>query len=252
MFLAHIQSMLQVGKNGTDIDYLLLTHLHSDHVIDFYQLIISSWHQYRKDKWKIIGPIGTKNFLNSFMSLWNEERQMRINYEKRNSIEAFNLDITEINEDGKINIGDIEVEFFKVDHRPINYAFGYNFKNKGKKITISGDTKPCDNLEKFGMNTDLLLHEVFIDYEIKPIHGMRSLETINNVKSYHTLSNEVGKIAKKVNAGSLILTHFVPPDFDKKLLIQNISKDYKKKIIVGEDLMTVDIQGNILKQKINI
>ena len=34
------QRLVQAGFNGVEIDYLLLTHLHSDHVVDFYQLII--------------------------------------------------------------------------------------------------------------------------------------------------------------------------------------------------------------------
>ena len=47
------QRLIQKGIKGSEINCLLLTHLHSDHVCDFYQLIISSWHQYRKTKWKI-------------------------------------------------------------------------------------------------------------------------------------------------------------------------------------------------------
>ena len=83
------QRLVQSGFNGAEIDYLLLTHLHSDHVVDFYQLIISSWHQYRKKSWNIIGPLGTASFINSIMESWEEERELRISYEKRDSIKAF-------------------------------------------------------------------------------------------------------------------------------------------------------------------
>jgi len=38
------QRLFQAGVSSANIDALVLTHLHSDHVIDFYQLIISSWH----------------------------------------------------------------------------------------------------------------------------------------------------------------------------------------------------------------
>ena len=74
------QRLIQAGFLGSEIDYLLLTHLHSDHVIDFYQLIMSSWHQNRKRKWNIVGPIGTKSFLNSIMKSWEKERNLRIMY----------------------------------------------------------------------------------------------------------------------------------------------------------------------------
>lgn len=240
------QRLVQAGFNGVEIDYLLLTHLHSDHVVDFYQLIISSWHQYRKKNWNIIGPLGTTHFINSIMKSWSEERELRIKYEKRDSIKAFNLNINEINDDNELMINDIKVQYFKVDHKPVVNSYGYNFINNQSKITISGDTKPCENLNKNAVNCDILLHEVFIEYEILPEEGKRSVETVHNVRAYHTISNEVGKIAKKVNAKNLVLTHFVPPIFDKKKLLKIVALDYGKNTILGEDLMTIDIKGNLV------
>ena len=239
------QRLEQKILSSANIDALFLTHLHSDHVIDLYQLIISSWHQYRKKKWKIIGPKGTKKFIKLIMNAWKEERNLRIKYEKRETLKAFNIEVTELEKNGRKNIKDIEVQYFRVDHRPVVYAFGYNFINNNKKITISGDTRPCKNINKFALNSQILLHEVFIEKEIKPIKGVRSVETLNNVKSYHTLSTEVGKIAKKVNANNLVLTHFVPPIFNKKRLIDLVKLDYGKKPIIGEDLMTINTDGSI-------
>ena len=239
------QRLLQAGFKGAEIDYLLITHLHSDHVIDFYQLIMSSWHQYRKKEWKIIGPKGTKKYINSIMSCWSSERKKRINYEKRYSTKGFDMNIREISKDGELKINDIRVRYFQVDHKPIKYAFGYSFIKNNNKITLSGDTRPCKNLNKNAFNSDLLLHEVFIEYAIKPKKNIRSKETINNVKKYHTSSNEVGKIAKKIKAKNLILNHFVPPSFNEKKLEKIVSKHFGKRPILGKDLMTIDIKGNI-------
>ena len=240
------QRLVQSGFNGAEIDYLLLTHLHSDHVVDFYQLIISSWHQYRKKSWNIIGPLGTASFINSIMESWEEERELRISYEKRDSIKAFDLNIIEIDDDNDLMINDIKVQYFKVDHRPVANAYGYNFIDNQGKITISGDTKPCENLNKHSLNADILLHEVFIEDEILPQKGIRSADTVHNVRNYHTISRDVGKIARKVSAKNLVLTHFVPPNFDKKKLIDIVALDYGKKPIIGEDLMTIDIKGNLV------
>ena len=38
---------------------------------------------------------------------------------------------------------------------------------RNKKLTISGDTRPCENIMKYGLLSDVLLHEVFIEGEIK-------------------------------------------------------------------------------------
>ena len=79
-----------------------------------------------------------------------------------------------------------------------------------------------------------------------PEQGKRSVETVHNVRAYHTISNEVGKIAKKVNAKNLVLTHFVPPNFDEKKLLEIIALDYEKNTVLGKDLMTIDIKGNLV------
>ena len=55
---------------------LVLTHLHSDHVVDFYQLIISSWHSYRLKPWKIYGPKGTKKFLTKHNGMLGKMREI--------------------------------------------------------------------------------------------------------------------------------------------------------------------------------
>ena len=52
------QRLHQLKVSSADIDALFFTHLHSDHAVDLYQLIISSWHSYRTKSWKIYGPKG--------------------------------------------------------------------------------------------------------------------------------------------------------------------------------------------------
>ena len=80
------QRLNQSKNSSADIDALLLTHLHTDHVIDLYQLIISSWHSDRTSQWKIYGPKGTKKFVDKIFSAWKSERKLRISYEKRKTI----------------------------------------------------------------------------------------------------------------------------------------------------------------------
>ena len=235
------QRLEEVNISSANIDALVLTHLHSDHVVDFYQLIISSWHSYRFKSWKIYGPKGTKKFLTKIMKAWEQERNLRIKYEARSSIEAFKLDIKEFGEYGKINIKDIKLEYFKVDHFPVKFAYGFNFYNNNKKLTISGDTKPCENLMQYAQLADVLLHEVYIEGEIQPVTKMRSSKTLHNVKAYHTTSSQVGKVASLTRCKKLVLTHFVPTDFNEKKLKSVIKKDFSKNLIIGKDLLKINI-----------
>ena len=235
------QRLEEIKISTANIDALFLTHLHSDHVVDFYQLIISSWHSYRLKPWKIFGPKGTKKFLNKIMNAWKDERNLRIKYEARSSVDAFKLDIKEFGNHGKIIIKDIMVEYFEGDHFPVKYAYGFNFYNNKKKLTISGDTKPCENLMKYAQLADVLLHEVYIEGKIQPVTKMQSVKTLHNVKAYHTTSSEVGKVASLTRCKKLVLTHFVPTKFNEKKLQSVVKKDFGKNPIIGKDLLKINI-----------
>ena len=235
------QRLNQINLSGADIDVLLLTHLHSDHVIDFYQLIISSWHSYRTKPWIIYGPVGTKKFVKNIMNAWKDERQVRISYEARSSIEAFKIKVKEFKSEGNIKIKDLNIKYFEVDHKPVKYAYGFCFLNNKKKLTISGDTRPCENIMKYGQNSDVLLHEVFIDGEIKKLNKMRTKQTLHNVRKYHTPSTLVGKVAKLTKSKKLVLTHLVPTRFNEKKLKKIVREDFGKNPIIGKDLLKIKI-----------
>ena len=235
------QRLHELEVSSADIDALLFTHLHSDHAVDLYQLIISSWHSYRIKPWKIYGPKGTKKFVKKIMDAWADERKLRISYEARASAKAFDIQVTEFKSIGNIKIKDLSIKYFEVDHKPVKYAYGFSFTNKNKKLTISGDTRPCENLMKYAQQSDVLLHEVFIEGEILQINKMRTKKTLHNVQSYHTTSTQVGKVAFISRAKKLVLTHFVPTRFNKNNLKKVVKKDFGKDPVIGEDLMTIKV-----------
>ena len=235
------QRLDEINISTADIDALLLTHLHSDHVIDLYQVIISSWHSYKVTPWKIFGPKGTKVFVKKIMDAWKDERSQRIKYEARSSTAAFKTNIKEFKSNGKINIKDLSINYFEVDHKPVKYAYGFNFFHNKKKLTISGDTRPCENIMKFAQKSDVLLHEVFIDGELKNTNKMRTQKTLHNVRDYHTPSSVVGKIAKISRCKKLVLTHLVPTKFDENKLKKIVKDDFGKNPIIGHDLLKIKI-----------
>ena len=235
------QRLDQINMSTADIDALFLTHLHSDHVVDLYQLIISSWHSYRTKPWKIYGPKGTKKFVSKIMNAWQEERTQRIKYENRSSTKAFNIIVKEFSTSGTINIKDLKIKYFEVDHKPVPFAYGFCFLKDNKKLTISGDTRPCENIMKFGQLSDVLLHEVFIEDEIKETNKMRTSKTLHNVKDYHTPSSIVGKVASLTRCKKLVLTHLVPTKFNEKKLKKIVKNDFGKDPIIGRDLLKIKI-----------
>jgi len=234
------QRLVAAGCPGRQIDALLLTHLHSDHLVDLYQLVVSSWHQGRDRKQRVFGPPGTKRFVEGTMALWKPELDLRIQHERRPSTAALDIEVTEIAPGDRLAFGPIAVEVVAVEHQPVRHAFGFVCAAGGRRIAISGDTRYCPALIEAARGAEVLVHEVFIHREMAVVPGVRSAETVANVMAYHTVSHEVGKVAHAAGVGCLVLSHFVPPSFDKAALLAEVRRDFAGPIVLGEDLMTVD------------
>ena len=234
------QRLVAAGCPGRQVDAVLLTHLHSDHLVDLYQLVISSWHQGRDRPQRVFGPPGTKRFVEGTMALWKPELEQRIAHERRPSTAALEVEVTEIAPDARLTIGSIAVHAVEVEHQPVKHAFGFVCQGGGRKVAISGDTRFCPALIEASRGAEVLVHEVFIHREMPVIPGVRSAETVANVMAYHTVSDQVGKVAAAAGVGCLVLSHFVPPNFDKPALLKEVAGDFKGPVLVGEDLMTID------------
>jgi ribonuclease Z len=242
------QRLVSAGTSGAAIDALLLTHLHSDHVVDLYQLIISSWHQGRDRRQRIFGPAGTRAFAEATMEVWRAEREARIAWERRPSTTGLELDIVEFDEGVIWDEDGLRISAFLVDHGPVKPAFGFLFESAEGRVAFSGDTTVCDNLIKWAKDTDLLVHEVFVHREMAERRVMRSPEGLANVAAYHTLSSDVGKVASEAGARFLLLNHLVPVELDRDALLDEVGADYGGPVVVGEDLLTVDVPRRIVGQ----
>ena len=234
------QRLVEAGTRGADIDALFLTHLHSDHLVDFYQLVMTSWHQGRTRPQRVFGPPGTSAFVEGTMALWASERAQRIAHERRASLAAFEIEVAEIAPGTVWDADGVRVAAVAVAHQPVKHAFGFVFENAGHRIAFSGDTAYCPALIEAARGADALVHECFVHRELKAVAGVRSPETVAAVLSYHTPSDQVGKVAAEAGVRLLVLNHFVPTRFDREKLLAEVAADFAGPIAVGEDLMKFD------------
>ena len=75
--------------------------------------------------------------------------------------------------------GGVKVTAFLVDHAEIKPAFGYRIDYAGHSVTLSGDTRPSENLIKYAQGTDVLVHEVL---DVDAYGGLTKSDTSEQAK----------------------------------------------------------------------
>ena len=235
------QRLIEAGCQGAWLDALLVSHLHSDHLVDFYQLVVSSWHQGRANPWAVHCPETVAPVIEAIMAAWRDERELRIAFEHRPPVAGLGVAFESLAPGRRITIGDLEIEPVLVEHGPVVPAYGFVLRSAGKTAVLSGDTGVCEALIAAGQGADLLVHEVYLHQEIALVPGQRSAATVGATASYHTLSGEVGDVARRMGARALALTHFVPPEFDRAALLAEVAESYDGPVFVGEDLIGFDL-----------
>ena len=101
---------------------------------------------------------------------------------------------------------------------------------KGRKIGISGDTRPTDKLAKFFRGCDVLVFESTYSHD-------KQQKAIEN---WHSTATEAATIAKKAGAGRLFLTHFSARYDETSSLVKEAGAIHGN-VEAAEDLKAVEI-----------
>jgi len=103
---------------------------------------------------------------------------------------------------------------------------------RGRKLVISGDTRPCAALVEAAKDADLLVHEAtFSDDEQE-----RALET------KHSSGREAGRVAHEARVRRLVLTHVSSRyDVDPSKLLAEAREEFRGQAEVAYDGFAVEL-----------
>jgi ribonuclease Z len=151
-----------------------------------------------------------------------------------------------------VNIGDLAIEAFEVDHFPVVPALGFRFATAGKKLVISGDTTMCPSLARASAGVDVLVCEAMNhDLMRRQIELVKSRGNatgaglLEDAMTYHGGTDDVATLARDARVKRLVLSHLIPPIPDEGTLVDQfvagMKNIYQGELVVGRDLQRFEV-----------
>jgi ribonuclease BN (tRNA processing enzyme) len=205
------RGLVEAGVDLKTLDIILLTHLHSDHLLELGGLVHTAWVTGLRTPVHIYGPPGTHAYWQGFLAAMAYDIHLRIVDDGRVPLIDL-VAVTEIDE-GAFNIGPLSVRVLRVEHPPVAVALAYRIEGS-RTVTFSGDTAYFPPLAEFAKGSDLLIHEAMLPEGIEAIlqktGGGEKLRS--HLNASHTVVEDAARIAKDAGVGMLALNHLVPVD----------------------------------------
>lgn len=201
--------MSEIGLSPLEIDTVLLTHLHLDHVADILPLAKARY--LLGEPWlNVFGPAGTEQLMRSLQSLYPY-------------LHSIKVDVREIEAGCRFEIRGFGVSGASAVHSVP--ALCYRVEGSST-VTCSGDTEPARSLVELAAGSDLLVHECSFP---------EGFDVTN-----HTTPAALGRIVRDV--GEIVLTHFYPHcmglEEDMARRVEQLSGIRTR---AGRDLMTISL-----------
>lgn len=239
------RGIVEAGVNLPQITDIFITHLHSDHVLEFGPLLHTAWTAGLGRPVRVFGPKGTKSLWNGFLKSMAYDIGTRISDEGRQPLAGL-VDICEYCEGTILGETGLNICALKVPHPPVEECFALRFSHQNISITFSADCAYFPPLAEFSRGCDILVHEAMhpdgLDRLVAKTPNASRLKT--HLEDSHTYAEDVGKIAKIADVKLLVLNHLVPADdplVDENSWRCEIRKTWDGPLIIGHDGLELDL-----------
>jgi ribonuclease BN (tRNA processing enzyme) len=231
---------LRFGESGarvSDLDVILLSHLHVDHSADLPVLVKSSWFENRSAPLPLYGPPGNKFLPSTVAFVRTLFDPVRGGYRYlgefisplgKNTYKLRPYDVSLKTPSTKVIFSN---ERLAVYAAPVIHAqvpsLAWRVDIQGKRITFSGDTNgDGEALERLARNSDLLIAHQAIPEDAGVVE-----------RSLHMPPSVIGRIAGDAKVSSLVLSHRMLRTLGKEdAALDLIRKHYNGPVSFANDL----------------
>jgi len=247
------RNLIRMGYPIGDVEAVLLTHFHSDHLDGLGELATLRWVSVANTSpLPVHGPTGVTTVVDGFNQVYALDKDYRQAHHGDAVAPVSGAGMVahpfEPPAPGELHPvlaeGDLTIEALRVHHDPVDPAVGYRFTYKDRSLLISGDTSKSAYVERFAKGVDLLVHDALATNLVEMMHGI-ALEQNNavlahvtdDIPEYHTTPKQAAETARDAEAKHLLLYHITPPlvaDLQRPLFL-NGADDVFSDLTIGQD-----------------
>jgi ribonuclease Z len=235
--------LAQAGVPIGSITRVFLTHLHSDHVLQLPDLLLTGWAGGRRAvPLSVWGPAGTRAMMDHLQQAFAFDIHTRRDVDEHLPAAGITVVSHEVTTDGVVFTEDgVTVTAFFVDHGPVQPAFGYRIEYRGRSVVLSGDTRVSENLVRHAQGADVLVHEVIDPQALRDRPDHPSAAIVDAIIAHHTTPQQAGEVFRRVAPRLAVYSH--APNTER--ILAQTRTAYAGPLQGAEDLLTILIGAHI-------
>lgn len=209
----NVKTLIQQGIDISNIDVILITHLHADHFFDLPFFILTKSFNKPQKITKIYSPKGTEKIVEELFDRFMADGTPSFQDKKKAAMVEFhefeNLENEQV-------LKDYFVKSFIVDHSNTKPVYGYILKNNNKSIGFSGDSTYCENINKILEDSDIAVLDMSFPERNKMHMGVDDIEIIcKKYKNKNIVATHMSNPARQLAKEKAITNLLIPNDGDE-------------------------------------
>jgi ribonuclease Z len=239
----------RMGLPTERLQGLLLTHFHSDHIAEIYEVNLASWVRGRPAPLTVYGPRGVDEVTNAVNAGYRLDRIYRTAHHGEDLLPPALgvLQHNTISPGVILEDGDLKVTAYVAEHPPIEPAVGYRFDYRGRSVVISGDSNVNGDTLKIVEGADLLLHDALslptvttLSEAMGAVGQPRQSKIVADVIDYHASTDSLIELGEKSNVDMVAFYHLVPVPINS-VLEDVFKRGIPDNFLLAEDLMLFEL-----------